>query len=241
MGGASPSGPPKHELARGLFRGVATSYHWPARLYSLFQYDRWHRRLVEGFALGAGDRVLDVCTGTGLVAKALVEAGATQVVGLDLSEDMLRTARQNLAEWRLTGPALVRGHAEMLPFPAGVFDIVVFTFLLRYVDDPAPVLCELARTVRPGGQLASLEFFITPNPLLRLLWHLHTGIVLRYSSRLLPAGWGAVGEFLRPSIVRLYHTMSIEALCELWRQAGMRDVRYELLSFGGAVVVWGHK
>lgn len=235
------SGGPKHELARELFRGVATSYHLPARLYSLFQYDYWHRRLVEGLALGAGDRVLDVCTGTGLVAKALVEAGATRVVGFDLSEDMLRTARHNLVGWRLTGPALVRGQAEMLPFPMGAFDVVVFTFLLRYVDDPPSVLCELARAVRPGGQLASLEFFIPPNPLLRLLWHLHTGIVLRYSSRLLPAGWEAVGKFLRPSIIQLYRTTSIEALCALWRQAGMQEVRYELLSFGGAVVMWGHK
>jgi demethylmenaquinone methyltransferase/2-methoxy-6-polyprenyl-1,4-benzoquinol methylase len=233
--------PPKHEVARELFRGVASSYHWPARFYSLFQYDRWHRRLVEGLALGARDRVLDVCTGTGLVARTLVEARAAQVVGLDLSEDMLRTARQNLLGWHLNGPALVRGQAEMLPFPTGAFDVVVFTFLLRYVDDPASVLCELARAVRPGGQLASLEFFIPPNPLLRLLWDLHTGIVLRYSSRLLPAGWEAAGKFLRPSIIQLYRTTSIEALCALWREAGMRDVRYELLSFGGAVVMWGHK
>lgn len=235
------SGRPKHEVVRELFRGVATSYHSPARLYSLFQYDHWHRRLVEGLALGAGGRVLDVCTGTGLVARALVKAGATQVVGLDLSEDMLRTARHNLVAWRLPGPALVRGQAEMLPFPTGAFDVVVFTFLLRYVDDPPSVLRELARAVRPGGQLASLEFFIPPNPLLRLLWHLHTGVVLRYSSRLLPAGWEAVGKFLRPSIIQLYRTTSIEALCALWRQAGMQDVRYELLTFGGAMVMWGHK
>ena len=62
---------------------------------------------------------------------------------------------------------LVRGEAESLPFADGEFDHLTFTYLLRYVDDPGATLRELARVVKPGGRIASLEFMLPPNPIAR--------------------------------------------------------------------------
>src|SRR5213596_2830627 len=132
-------------------------------------------------AIGAEreDRVLDVATGTGLVARGLVQRYGCEVVGLDQSRDMLAGARRALA----TAPQLaaridlVQGEAERLPFSDGEFDHLTFTYLLRYVDDPGTTLAELARVVKPGGRIACLEFGLPDPPLWRLLWRLYTRAV----------------------------------------------------------------
>ena len=69
---------------------------------------------------------------------------------------------------------LVAGRAEQLPFPDRAFDALTFTYLLRYVDDPLATLRELARVVKPGGKVASLEFFLPPNRFWRVMWWLST-------------------------------------------------------------------
>src|SRR4051794_33208362 len=118
-------------------------------------------------AIGAGreDRVLDVATGTGLVARGLVERYGCAVVGLDQSRDMLAGARRALAGAPQLAARidLVQGEAERLPFDDGEFDHLTFTYLLRYVDDPAATLAELARVVKAGGRIARLEVGL-PDP-----------------------------------------------------------------------------
>src|SRR5438445_6222 len=93
-----------------------------------------HRLPAQRLARGAGarpeDRVLDVATGTGMVARALVSCYGCQVIGLDQSADMLAAGSAN-------GRPRVRAQGERLPFADESFDHVTFTYLLRYVDDPA--------------------------------------------------------------------------------------------------------
>jgi demethylmenaquinone methyltransferase / 2-methoxy-6-polyprenyl-1,4-benzoquinol methylase len=127
-----------------------------------------------------GERVLGVATGTGLVAQALVRRYGCTVVGLDQSAEMLAGA-----EVRVAGAAelsrritLVAGEAERLPFADGEFDHLTFTYLLRYVDDPAATLRELARVVRPGGRIVSQEFAVPPSRLWRALWVVYTRVGL---------------------------------------------------------------
>src|SRR2546423_1168814 len=105
-------------------------------------------------------RVLDVATGTGMVARALVRAGGCRVVGVDQSAEMLaRAAEVGAADPSSAGRiAFQEAYAERLPFADAEFDHVTFTYLLRYVDDPGGTLRELARVLRPGGRLASVEF-----------------------------------------------------------------------------------
>ena len=99
--------------------------------------------------------MLDVATGTGLVARELVRRFGCSVVGIDQSPEMLAVARERTRGLPIE---LVEGRAEALPFADGEFAALTFTYLLRYVDDPAATVRELARVVRPGGTIAMLEF-----------------------------------------------------------------------------------
>jgi demethylmenaquinone methyltransferase/2-methoxy-6-polyprenyl-1,4-benzoquinol methylase len=176
--------------------------------------------------------VLDVATGTGLVAGALHERYACRVVGLDQSADMLATARDRNGSFI----GIVRARAEALPFPDASFDHVTFTYLLRYVDDPAATLRELARVLRPGGRLATLEFGVPRGPAYPLWW-LYTRAVLPLAGWVVSARWRDVGAFLGPSIESFYRRHPQERIDRYWRDAGLTDLRVRRMSLGGGTVM----
>jgi demethylmenaquinone methyltransferase/2-methoxy-6-polyprenyl-1,4-benzoquinol methylase len=187
------------------------------------------------------DRVLDVATGTGLVAAALVRRYGCRVVALDQSEEMLAGARAKLmAEPRLGQRIeLVRGEAERLPFDDGEFDALTFTYLLRYVDDPGATLRELARVVRAGGTVASLEFAVPRHVIARALWTAYTRACLPALGRLVSRDWYEVGRFLGPSIADFYRRYPLTSLEALWRAAGIAPDEPRVMSLGGGIVTTG--
>ena len=218
--------------AQRIFTGIARSYDRVATVLSFGQDPRWRAALVDAIAAEPDDRVLDVATGTGMVAEALRRRYGCHVVGLDQSADMLRVARTREDVY----DTVVEGRAERLPFPDASFDHLTFTYLLRYVDDPAAVMRELARVVKPGGHVASLEFAL-PGGLWRPLWWLYTRVGLPVAGRLVSAKWSAVGAFLGPSIERFYARHPQAAVERYWRDAGLGDVRSRRMSLGGGVVM----
>jgi len=197
--------------------------------------------MVDSVQAAPGDRVLDVATGTGMVACELATRYGCAVVGLDQSEDMLGRARAKVA----ADPALARrielvaGEAERLPFDDGEFDALTFTYLLRYVDDPAATMRELARVVKPGGTIASLEFAVPRRRIARGLWTLYTRLGLPALGRLASRDWYDVGRFLGPSISGFYRRYPLGALVDLWNRAGIGAVETRLMSLGGGVVMRG--
>ena len=220
--------------ARQLFAPLGRNYDRVGAALSFGQDPRWRRFLVSRLPADGG-HVLDVATGTGMVAQALLERGF-RVTGLDQSPEMLEYARE-----RFDGRVdLVEASAEALPFADATFDHVTFTYLLRYVDDPAATLRELARVVRPGGTVAMLEFAV-PGGGWRPAWDLWVGVGLPVAGRLLSPGWHEVGRFLGPSIREFHANYPETTLLELWRAAGIADVRARRLSLGGGIVVWGRR
>jgi demethylmenaquinone methyltransferase/2-methoxy-6-polyprenyl-1,4-benzoquinol methylase len=176
-----------------------------------------------------------------MVATALVRRYGCSVVGLDQSPEMLSGAQAKLdADPRLAASIeLVRGQAESLPFADGEFDQLTFTYLLRYVEDPAATLSELARVVKSGGRIASLEFMLPPNRIARSLWHVYTRAFMPVLGRLISRDWYEVGRFLGPSISELYARLPLDRQLELWRAAGIERPQARVMSFGGGVVIWG--
>jgi demethylmenaquinone methyltransferase/2-methoxy-6-polyprenyl-1,4-benzoquinol methylase len=225
-----------------LFAPLGPTYDRYARLLSLGQDSRWRRFLVSRLEVGPNARVLDVATGTGAVALELVRRYGCFVVGIDRSPEMLDVARSRVAARELgTSIELLEGRAEALPFPDASFDALTVTYLLRYVDDPAATIRELARVVRPGGTVALLEFGV-PNLLpARVLWELYVRFVLPLAGRLLSPGWHEVGRFLGPSIRDYDARLPLERQFALWSEAGLEDLRARRLSLGGGVVVWGRR
>ena len=203
-------------------------------MLSFGQDPLWRRFLVSRLPRDHG-HVLDVATGTGLVAAELVRRGF-RVTGVDQSPEMLAGARR-----RFGGSVeLVEAAAESLPFPDGAFDHLTFTYLLRYVGDPGATLVELARVVRPGGVVASLEFGV-PHGVARPAWELYVRTGLPLAGRVLRNGWREVGDFLGASIRSFWDAFPPERQLELWGAAGIREVQVRRLSLGGGVVTWGRR
>ena len=228
--------------ARALFAPLGPTYDRYAGLLSFGQDPRWRRFLVSRLEAAPNDTVLDVATGTAAVAIELVRQHGCDVVGVDQSAEMLESARTRIGAAGLDERIrLVEAAADELPFGDGEFDGLTFTYLLRYVDDPAATLRELARVVRPGGTIASLEFGVPPAALPRAAWELYVRVGLPAAGSLISPAWGQVGGFLSSSIHRFYQRLPLERQLELWHEAGVEAIRGRRLSFGGGIVVSGRR
>jgi demethylmenaquinone methyltransferase / 2-methoxy-6-polyprenyl-1,4-benzoquinol methylase len=229
---------PRKQHALELFTGLPRAYDRMGALLSFGQDPRWRRALIDAVDPRPGQRILDVATGTGLVAFALARRGAT-VTGLDQSEQMLAGARNRAAKHPdLVGQlTFIQGEAERLPFADDHFDALSFTYLLRYVDDPAATMRELARVVRPGGRIGMVEFGVPVSPPLRAAWRVHTRVGLPLLGRAVSPAWVEVGRFLGPNIEE-FHTAHPD-LGRLWETAGIDHLRERRMSFGAGIVMSG--
>lgn len=217
-------------VAQQLFRPIAPSYERWARALSFGQDGRWRRLMVDELAVEPGQLVLDVAAGTGSITRLLQRHGA-RVVSLDQSLSMLGEAGDVTA---------VAATGEQLPFPDGSFDAVTFGYLLRYVDDVGDCLREVARVVRPGGGVGMVEFG-RPGGVWGMGWWLYTRLGLPAAGGLIRSGWGRVGTFLGPSIDSFSRTHPLDRLADLWREAGIGDLRILRPSLGGGLVMVGRK
>ncbi|MDO8613256.1 MAG: class I SAM-dependent methyltransferase [Dehalococcoidia bacterium] len=224
------------ETPRRLFSPIASNYDRPAQVLGLLQYSRWHDFLLSRLDLPPQGHVLDMATGTGALAVRLARLDGLRVTGGDITRRMLlqTAARSN---GRVD---LVECTAEAAPFADGAFDAVIFSYLLRYVADVPATLAELARALKPGGTMASLDFAV-PRGIWYPLWRLYTAVGLPLGGALLSPAWRRVGAFLGPSIRGFYRRWPEERLLQLWRESGFPDAQAKRLSLGGAIVTWGTK
>ena len=235
---------PTAELPRRIFSPIARGYDTPAQVLGLFQYRRWHRFLLSRIPTSnlqspsSRQRILDMATGTGALALDLIRRPGVDVVGADITRAMLRQAQARAGADR--DPHLIEATAEAPPFADASFDAVVFAYLLRYVADVPATLTGLARLLRPGGTMASLDFAV-PRGAAYPLWRIHTDAILPLAGALLSPGWRQVGSFLGPSIRDFYRRWPEPKLLDAWREAGFEGVQSRRLSLGGAIVIWGRK
>ncbi|PZS19714.1 MAG: methyltransferase type 11 [Pseudonocardiales bacterium] len=234
-----------NRFARELFDGLPGRYDLLAEVLSFGQNRRWRTAMVDAVAemVPPPRRVLDVATGTAGVALMLSERTGAAVTGLDLTEAMLRRGRDRIARrGRGDRIRLVLARAEQLPFADGAFDALTFTYLMRYVSDPEATIRELARVVRPGGCVASLEFAVPTHRLWHASWLGYTRLALPMAGYLTGGReWFAVGRFLGPSISAHYRRYPIEWMQQAWRAAGFEAITTRSMSLGGGSVMWGRK
>lgn len=216
----------------GMFDAIARRYDTLNHLLSAGLDRRWRRRAVRALRLSDGDRVLDMCTGTGDLAieAATSSTGhAGEVLGIDFSAEMLRLA---LGKTRAAGldhrVRLARGDATMMPVPDMAFDAASVAFGIRNVLDPERACREFHRALKPGGRLAILEFGSPQLPGLRAAY-------LWYFKRVLPL----VGKLIsRHSEAYTYLPASVaefptgRAFSAILTRAGFANVRFETMTFG---------
>jgi demethylmenaquinone methyltransferase/2-methoxy-6-polyprenyl-1,4-benzoquinol methylase len=211
------------ERVRSMFDRIAPVYDAMNRLMTAGLDRRWRRETAEA-VVRPGDRVLDVCCGTGDLAVAAAEAGG-RVTGVDFSEPMLERARRKSPsiEW-------VQGDALALPFEGGTFDALTVGFGVRNLEDERRGLAELRRVLRPGGRLGVLEI-TTPRGLAAPFFRLWFDVLIPAAGKVLPGGWAY--SYLPASVRRF---PSPEVLARLMDEAGFDDIRWRLRA-GGIVAI----
>jgi len=204
-----------------MFDRIAPVYDAMNRVMTAGLDGRW-RRETAAAAVSPGDRVLDVCCGTGDLALACLRAGG-RVTGLDFSEPMLERARRKSGEieW-------LQGDALALPFEDDSFDAATVGFGVRNLEDLDRGLAEMARVLRAGGRVGVLEI-TRPQGALEPFYDGWFGKIVPVLGKLLPGG--SAYTYLPASVRRF---PGPKDLTRFLREAGFSDVRYRL--FAGGIV-----
>jgi demethylmenaquinone methyltransferase/2-methoxy-6-polyprenyl-1,4-benzoquinol methylase len=214
-----------------MFDAIAGRYDLLNHLLSAGIDRRWRAHAIRALRLTGRERVLDVCTGTGDLAIAAMQArpGAARVIGLDFAGTMLSVGREKLRREQLEHRiALVRGDASRMPIADGSVDAITIGFGIRNVQDMPAACRDLVRVLKPGGRLAILEFAVPDVPIVSTLylWYLHH--VLPRIGRALSRHEGAY-DYLPASIDAF---AGPDDFVKILRQAGFVDVSTARMTFG---------
>ncbi len=226
----------KPDAIRSMFSAIPVRYDFLNTVLSLDLDRRWRESAVKLSGAGPGTRVLDVCTGTGVLALAFARAGC-RVAGIDFSMEMLMRFRKKLRFSGRRSAGILRADALALPFADESFDVVSVAFGIRNMVDAGRGLAEMARVARPGGRVVVLEF---SRPEGRLFGRVY-GF---YLSRILPAVGGAVSgsPFAYSYLAESIRTFPDgEAVAGMMREAGCPEVETRRFLFGAVTLYIGEK
>ncbi len=222
-------------MAPVIFPLVARRYDALNRLMSLGHDIRWREKAAASLNPPAGGRVLDMGTGTGDMALAILHCwpGRT-VVGVDLTVEMIRVGRAKPDADRIIWSL---GDGLCLPFPDACFDGVTSAFLLRNVPDVKGTLAEQYRVVRPGGRVLSLEMTWPRTPGFRTLFHLYFAVLMPLITGAL-SGQPEAYRYLPRSVQRFMGPEELKAVME---DVGLQNVRYRLMAMGTVALHIGER
>jgi demethylmenaquinone methyltransferase/2-methoxy-6-polyprenyl-1,4-benzoquinol methylase len=219
----------KAKYVHKMFSSIAPRYDLLNTLLSLNRDKYWRRFAVERSGLGPGGSAIDVATGTGKLAIELARAVGPdgKVVGVDFCREML-----DIAEEKCQGLCieLAEGNAQKLPYPDNEFDLATMGFALRNVESIEAALKEMARVVKPGGRVVSLEFTQPDNVLFRWLYYTYFFRVLPAIGRLISRDKEAY-SYLPASVAKF---LSKKELGDVMERTGLKDI--EIYSLTGGIV-----
>lgn len=227
------------DTVQTIFDHIAPQYDQMNGLISLGTHRIWRKRVMDLMTVRPGDFALDLCCGTGDWTLALAQAVGPggQVVGLDFSSVMLQEATHKVRSARMQDRVTLRqGDAMHLPYPDNSFNVVTIGFGLRNVPDANQVLREMARVVKPGGQVVCLETSQPDNRLVHAGWQLYFGHVVPMMGRLVHHYQAY--NYLQSSTHRF---VSVAELVTMFEAAGLTQVHYERFNLGAAAVHLGTK
>lgn len=229
------SGKNKEEFVHGVFSSIAHRYDLLNTTLSFNRDKYWRRFAVEHTNLQPGGIALDVACGTGMLSIELAKKASPggQVIGLDFCENMLAKAIENIGKTSFKNLIeLIQGNAMALPFEDNTFDCATIGFALRNVPGIEGCIAEMARVVKPGGRVVSLELAKPSAPVFKQLYYLYFEQLVPLLGKL---GVGKDGpyQWLPQSLKMFPHQSKIK---EMFSQLGLKDATYYELT-GGIVAV----
>lgn len=232
-------GKEKSEFVRKAFNDIAGKYDLMNTIMTLGMDKGWRRKAVQTVKAVPGSKILDVCCGSGKfsieLAKAVSPGGS--VTGLDFSENMLAEAEKNIQKAEAIRIELIQGDAMKLPFPDEIFDGATVGWGLRNLPDIRQGIKEMARVVKPGSMVVSLDMAKPEMPVFKNIYWLYFKTVIPLLGKI----WaGKKNEYSY-----LYESASeFESqgeLAKIFSHSGLIDTGYINL-FGGVVaIVYGKK
>lgn len=231
----------KARYVRNLFSRVPLEYDILLGLLSFAQDRRWRAYVVNRARPVSYERILDVATGTGLLAAdfARIVSQNGFVVGVDLTLSMLKTAR-----WRLEAKGLegrvdwVLARAENLPFRDGCFGSASISLALRNVSDAQMTFREMSRATGRGGTVISLDFTRPRNPLFQLFYYDYLLGLFPLVGRIVSEAWGRTLSYLGRSILK---ARTGEQIAHILSDEGLADAKSVPLTAGIVCAVYGRK
>lgn len=227
---------PKVDQIRRMFNRIAPKYDQLNRIISLGLDRSWRKRALHLLAPYAPQRVLDVATGTGDLAIEIIQtiSSAKEVVGVDISEEMMRVGQEKVHQAGLDKKiSFERQDCTAMTFETDSFDAATIAFGIRNFSDIPAAAAELHRVLRPGGVLIIAELSVPTNPLLRLGYKLYAGQIIPLIGRLISKDRDAY-TYLPKSIAAVPQR---ERMVEILRKAGFSEAFYESI-FPGTCTIY---
>ncbi|MDA8226636.1 MAG: demethylmenaquinone methyltransferase [Desulfitobacterium hafniense] len=234
------AGRDKASYVRETFNQIASRYDLLNTLMSFGLDKGWRKKAVKVVQAKPGMRVLDVCCGTGQLSMELAGAVSPngEVTGLDFSENMLEVAKQNTSNFANRDlVSFIQGDAMSLPFNENSFDGATVGWGLRNLPDLKKGISEMARVVKPGGYVVSLDMAKPSWPVFKQIYWL-------YFERLVPlmgkiwAGKSKAYQYLHDSAREF---PSQQRLAMIFQECGLVDTGYINLAGGVVAIVKGKK
>jgi demethylmenaquinone methyltransferase/2-methoxy-6-polyprenyl-1,4-benzoquinol methylase len=236
-----PAQEEKAQYVLSQFDRIARGYDLANDCISLGMHRLWKNKALNVLLTGESGNYLDVCSGTGDLALLIAQRlKAGKVTGLDFSGNMLDVARSRETKHRNAGKAAVqldwlKGDALALPFPNDAFDGAIVSFGLRNLSDYQKGIDEMARVVRPGGKVLNLDLGKPEGLLFPPLFGFYFGHIVPIIGQVLQNDRKAYTYL--PESKRNYPDP--EGISELFRQAGLTDVRHIKLASGSVALTCG--
>ena len=169
----------KKTQVRQMFDGISPQYDLMNRIISGGIDIKWRKNVVSMLIEKQPEKILDVATGTGDLAIALLQTKATEIIGIDISEGMLDIGKQKVRnnQWYQKIKMQI-GDSENIDYPDDYFDAATVAFGVRNFENLDKGLSEILRVLRPGGDLIILETAVPNNYLLRQFYHLYTQFIM---------------------------------------------------------------
>jgi demethylmenaquinone methyltransferase / 2-methoxy-6-polyprenyl-1,4-benzoquinol methylase len=220
------------------FNSIAVKYDYMNTILSFGLHYLWKRQSVKALGLKPGDRVVDVCGGTGdlsiLAARAVGPKG--RIVLYDINRAMIEGARPKVSRASLADRIIsIQGDAESLSFPEGRFDAAMVGFGIRNLTYIERGLAEMYRVLKPGGRMMCLEFSIPTSSWFRFLYDIYSFHIMPLAGKLL-AGTREAYVYLPESIRKFPPPHEFAAMLN---EVGFSKVTYRSLANGIAIIYTG--